>query len=112
MTSIAQTEMQFTVSVSDGDVMQMRALLSAGRWLKRKDFMRQLGWPERKVPAVAELLGGEIVRSRTHGFKLTSLLTPEEVPVAIHTAEEVLSQCRKNAGYAIALRKRVHQLIG
>ena len=112
MNATAQTEMQFTVAVSDGDVMQMRELLAAGGWLKRRDFMQKLGWPERKVPAVAELLGGEIVRSRTRGFKLTALLTPEEVPVAIHTAREVLSQCRKNAGYAMALRKRVHQLIG
>jgi hypothetical protein len=102
----------FVGGVGEADVMQMRTLLASGGWLKRKDFMAQLGWPERKVPAVAELLGGEIVRSRTRGFKLTALLTPDEVPVAIHTAQEVLSQCRKNAGYAIALRKRVHQLVG
>lgn len=112
MLNDAQIEMQFTGGVTDADVMQMRALLAGGHWLKRKDFMERLGWPERKVPAVAELLGGEIVRSRAKGFKLTALLTPDEVPIAIHTAQEVLSQCRKNAGYAVALRRRIHQLVG
>lgn len=112
MTVIAQPELEFSDSVSDADVARMRSLLDGGQWLKRRDFMHILGWSERKVPAVAELFGAEIVRSRTRGFKLTAKLTPEELPIAIHTANEVLSQCRKNISYAVALRKRVHQLVG
>jgi hypothetical protein len=105
----AQTEMTFTAE--SPEVAQLRALLAGGHWLTRRLIMQTLGWPERKVPAVLQALGAEVVRSRTHGFKLTALLTKEEIPIALHAAEEVLSQCGKNTAYAVALKQRLHALI-
>lgn len=93
------------------DATALRNLLSEGQWLSRAVIAVTLQWTMRRVPAAAEMLGDEVVRSRTHGFKLVSKLTKEEVPIALHAAEEMLSQARKNQNCAIALKLRIHQLI-
>lgn len=93
------------------DATALRELLAAGHWLSRALIATTLRWHPRRVPAAAELLGPEIVRSRTHGFKLTALLTREEIPIALHAAAEMHSQAKKNEGCALALKQRVHRLI-
>ena len=93
------------------DAAALRCLLSGGHWLSRSLIAQTLQWHPRRVPAAAEMLGAEIVRSRTHGFKLTALLTAEEIEIGIHAANEMLSQGKKNVVSALALKKRIHTLI-
>ena len=93
------------------DATALRDILSDGHWLSRSLLAQTLKWYPRRVPAAAEMLGAEIVRSRTHGFKLTSLLTKEEIPIALHAAEEMHSQAKKNEACALALKRRIHALI-
>ena len=93
------------------DAVALRNLLSEGHWLSRDLIAKALGWYPRRVPAAAEMLGAEIVRSRTHGFKLVAKLTPDDFPVATHAANEFISQAKKNEAYGLALKLRMHQLI-
>jgi len=93
------------------DAIALRDLLADGHWLSRALIATTLRWNMRRVPAAAELLGSEVVRSRTHGFKLVALLTKEEIPIALHAAEEMHSQAKKNEACALALKQAIHRLI-
>jgi hypothetical protein len=107
-----QSAEQQTMFEEHPDAIALRDLLSDGHWLSRHLIAVALQWNVRRVAAAAEKLGAEIVRSRTHGFKLVSLLTKEEIPVAIHAAEEMHSQAKKNESCALALKRAIHQRIG
>lgn len=92
------------------DAAALRDILSDGHWLSRRLIAETLRWNVRRVPAAAEKLGKEVVRSHTRGFKLTSLLTPEEIPIATHAANRARAQGRKELGYYLALKRELVKL--
>ena len=87
------------------------ALLSAGTWQSRAELSKRLGWPERKIREVSETLGAEIVRCQL-GFKLSDLITRDDLPDVKQAIDAFHSQARKMDFYANSLRRRLHALIG
>lgn len=94
--------------VTDADIAALRARLVAQGWQTRKQLVHALGWCERKVRAVAELMGGDIVRGQK-GFKLTERLTPEDCPIALEAARIRIAQSKKDLEYGMGLLTRLHQ---
>ena len=84
----------------------LRNALASGEWKTRSQLAQELGWDVRDVRSVAEDLGGEIVRGQ-HGYKLTAMLTAEELNSANHTANAWESQIRKMQEYVSDLRNRL-----
>jgi hypothetical protein len=100
------------VGITEADVRSLRAqLMSIGSWQTRNELCRALGWPDRKVREVAEAMGAEVVRCQL-GFKLTALVTREDLPAIKQAIDAFHSQANKMEAYALALRKRLHALIG
>jgi hypothetical protein len=98
--------------VSDAEKVDFRArLISSGAWQTRAQICATLGWPERKVRAVAESLGAEVVRSQ-HGFKLFDNLTDADVSLARESAAFFHSQSVKMEDYFKALSHRLATRIG
>ncbi len=77
-------------------------LISAGTWQTRAQLCAALGWPDRKVRAVAEALGAEVVRCH-RGFKLLAQITPEEDCLVREAIATFHSQAQKMEAYAKAL---------
>jgi hypothetical protein len=88
---------------SDADRADFRAhLISAGTWQTRAQLCSALNWPDRKVRAVAESLGAEVVRCQ-HGFKLFDQIPKEEEPLVREAIATFHSQAQKMEGYSKAL---------
>lgn len=94
--------------VTDADIATLRARLAARGWQTRKQLVEGLGWSERKVRAVAELLGDDIVRGQ-RGFKLTEHLTAEDFPAGVEAARIAMAQGKKQFHYGLRLLRRLHQ---
>ncbi len=95
----------------DNDADRLRAHLRYYGWRTRAQICEALGWSERQVRSIAESLGADIVRGQT-GFKLTEQLTREDLGAAHQSADAYLSQGKRMIRYSIALRHRLHTLIG
>jgi hypothetical protein len=104
-----QIEM-FTGGVSDVDVSNLRAWLAVRDWQTRAEIATGLGWNIRKISAVADLLGTDIIRGQL-GFKLTQQLTRDDMPFALGSAEQFISRGKDEIRHGIALKKRLHQMI-
>ena len=89
----------------------LRSHLRLYGWQTRRQICDALAWSERKVREVAESLGVEVVRGQA-GFKLTSAVTREDWPAVEQAIEAFHSQARKNEAYALALRRRLHEMVG
>lgn len=85
-------------------------LISAGTWQTRAQLCAVLGWTERKVRAVAEALGADVVRSQD-GFKLLAQITPEEQPIVRQAIATFRGQAQKMEDYARSLAYRLATLI-
>jgi hypothetical protein len=81
-------------------------LISAGRWLTRADLCAATGWSDRKVRAIAESLGSEVVRCQ-HGFKLLEQITKEEEPIVREAIATFRSQAAKMEDYSKSLAHRL-----
>jgi hypothetical protein len=87
------------------------ALISAGTWQTRAQLCDALGWTERKVRAVAESLGAEVVRCQ-HGFKLLDQIPKQEEPLVREAIAVFHSQAKKMEDYSKALTYRLASRIG
>jgi hypothetical protein len=97
---------------TDAECSEFRAqLISAGTWQTRAQLCATLGWPDRKVRAVAESLGAEVVRGQ-HGFKLLAQITPEEEPLVREAIATFHSQAKKMEDYSRSLTYRLATRIG
>ena len=101
----------FPEGVSDADLNALRAWLLARGWQTRRQLVEGLGWPERKIREVAEMMGADIVRGQ-HGFKLTEQLTRDDLADAKQAADAAISQAHKQETYGVALLRRIHQMVG
>lgn len=98
--------------ITEADQSNLRAaLISSGTWMTRAQLCNLLGWPDRKVREVAETLGVEVVRGQL-GFKLTTLITRDELSAVQQSIDAFHSQAVKMEQYAHALRLHLHSLIG
>jgi hypothetical protein len=89
--------------ISDAERGEFRyRLIMTNTWQTRAQLCAALGWPDRKVRAVAESLGADVVRCQ-HGFKLLEQITPEEVPLVREAIGVFRSQAVKMEGYAKSL---------
>lgn len=101
----AQIEM-FTGGVSDADVNTLRGWLVSHGWQTRKQISEGLGWHIRKIPAVADLLGTDIIRGQ-----LTEQLNCDDLPFALESAEHFISRGKNEIRHGLALKRRLHQMI-
>ncbi len=94
--------------VTETDQSEFRALLIARGWTTRKEVCEALGWDERKLRAVAQSLGGEVVRCQL-GYKLTAhCASREDLGWVKQAADAAASQARWMRAYEIELRKFLH----
>jgi hypothetical protein len=97
--------------VTEGDKANLRAHLASHGWQTRHECCSSLVWEERKLRAVAESLGSDVVRCQL-GYKLTETCTRDDVSAALQACDAFESQAKKNLSYSTALRRRLHSLIG
>jgi hypothetical protein len=93
------------------DRTNLRAHLMSHGWQTRGECCRALVWDERKLRAVAESMGSDIVRCQM-GFKLTDSLSRDDVSAALQGCDAGESQAKKQLAYVAALRRRIHSIIG
>lgn len=96
--------------VTDADIGSLRARLAAHGWQTRKQLVVALGWTERKIRDVAELMGSEVVRGQ-NGFKLTEHISREDLPIAVQACDAAISQGKRMIRYGFHLKKRLHQFL-
>jgi hypothetical protein len=97
---------------TDAEQSEFRArLISAGTWQTRAQLCAALAWPDRKVRAVAESLGSEVVRCQK-GFKLLEQITKEEEPLVREAIAVFHSQSVKMEDYSKSLQRRLLTRIG
>lgn len=106
-----QPDLPFTADADDQA--QLRRVLRSHpfEWQTRKQLCTSLAWTERRLRDVLETLGTEVVRCQA-GFKLTDLLDRSEATIAIQGSDAAISQGKKQIRYGLALRRRIHHLIG
>jgi hypothetical protein len=94
-------------NASDAERSEFRAaLISAGTWRTRAQLCATLNCSDRKVRAIAESLGSEVVRCQ-HGFKLLEQITPEEEPIVREAIATFRSQAVKMEEYSKSLARRL-----
>ncbi len=96
---------------SEADKINLRSHLMSHGWQTRSECCAALSWDDRKLRAVAESLGVEVVRCQL-GYKLTNSCTREDVSAALQACDAFESQAKKNLSYSTGLRRRLHHLIG
>lgn len=111
--SPAATAATLPDGVTPADQADLRAALIAagGLYLTRKELCQRLGWPDRKLRAVAQSLGGDIVRCQL-GFKLRVACTRDDQPYIIQAADAAGSQARIQLAYELEMRRLAHTLAG
>jgi hypothetical protein len=90
---------------------ELRAHLVSHGWQTRQAVTAALGWDERKLRAVAESLGADVVRCQL-GYKLTMACDRNDVPYALQACDAFESQAKKNLAYAQSLRRKIHSIVG
>lgn len=103
MTQPDQLEM-FAGGLTEEDQYRFVSLLRMNGWLTRRTLCQLLGWPERKIRAVAEAAGAAVVRG-PRGFNCFEKCSLDEVD---HCAAIAESQATKMLNYSLALRRRAH----
>lgn len=93
------------------DLDHLRARLQQTGWQTRSQLSEHFGWSERYIRDLAEALGPEIVRGQA-GFKLTSQLTRDELPLGQQASDAFISQGKKMLRYGLALRRKLHEKLG
>jgi len=98
--------------VQAADLADFRAaLISAGTWQTRADLAARLGWDERKIRAVAQALGGSVVRCQA-GYKLTAACTRDDLGLMTQAANAAGSQGRLQIAYEVAMLRAIHAMVG
>jgi hypothetical protein len=97
--------------VTEVDVANLRAHLMSHGWQTRREICEAMFWDERKLRDVAETLGPEIIRCQL-GFKLTDLVTREDLAAVKQCVDAFRSQGQKMLNYSESLRRRLHAIIG
>lgn len=108
-----QIEMALTnhrENVTEDDVETLRAWLLSHGWQTRKQLSTGLGWSERKIRDVAELMGSSIVRGQS-GFKLTDQITRDDLGSALQAAQAFISQGKRMIKYGVTLKTKIHRVI-
>jgi len=77
----------------------------------RAQVCSSFGWTERQLRDAAEQLGAEIVRCQA-GYKLTADIQRDDLPLVIQAIDAFISQAKKMLRYAVALKRRLHQMFG
>lgn len=103
-----QPELPLGPPPPDADL--LRSHLAGTGWQTRAQITRALGWTERQLRSAAESLGPDLVRGQA-GFKLTSRLDREDLPLATQAADAFVSQGKRMIRHGLALRKRLHTLL-
>jgi hypothetical protein len=96
--------------VTDAEIGALRARLATHGWQTRKQLVEALGWSERKIRDVAELMGSEIVRGQ-NGFKLTDQIGRDDLPAAVQAYQAAISQGKRMMRYGFQLKKRLHEYL-
>lgn len=105
------TQLEFLQDdVTATDVATLRQWLSDHGWQTRRQLASGLGWCERKIRVVAELMGDEVVRGQ-QGFKLSAGITRDDLPAALQAAQAAISQGKRMIRYGLKLNRKLHALI-
>ena len=109
-----QIDLFAQTAVSDTDRSVLRDHLESFGWQTRKQVCLALGWSERKVRDVAEVMGADVIRGQS-GFKLTAQINrhdPTDLARATQAADASESQAKKMLDYSLSLRRRLHAILG
>ena len=66
--------------ITEADQADLRAQIMIRDWQTREEIARALGWSVRKVRAVAQSIGGQVIRCQA-GYKLTAACTRDDLPM-------------------------------
>ena len=97
--------------ITTADQADLRSLVMSRDWQTREQLATALGWPVRKVRAVAQSLGGQIIRCQA-GYKLTADCTRDDLPLMTQAADASGSQARIQLAYELDIRRSIHALVG
>ena len=93
------------------DAALLRCRLALCGWQTRRQLCEALGWSERQVRETAEALGADVVRGQA-GFKLTETIGRNELSLALQSADASISQGKIMIRYGLALKRRLHAILG
>jgi len=96
---------------SEADKANLRAHLIGHGWQTRREIRDALQWDDRKIRAVAESLGTDVVRCQL-GYKLTDMCSRDDVSAALQGCDAFESQAKKELAYSQGLRRRLHAIVG
>ena len=100
--------------ISDADIAAFRSHLYNNGWQTRRQISSALGWTDRRIREVAEYMGANVIRGQS-GFRLTEQISRDnaaDLARAMQAADAAGSQARKQAAYCLALRQRIHAIVG
>jgi len=107
----AQLALKWSQGTQEADADDLRGALRGVDWQTRRQLCASLGWTERRLREAAELLGSEIVRGQS-GFKLTASITRDDFSSASQASSAAISQGKRMIRYGLALRRRLHAVVG
>jgi len=87
-----------------------RLLLSAGRWLSRREICRLTAWDSRRVRAAAEAAGTDVVRG-PRGFAAWEVAARDLSEIE-HCARIFISQGQRMIEMGLAYQRRLHHQVG
>jgi len=99
--------------VTEVDRANLQAHLAANSsaWLNRDEVAKSLGWDVRKVRAVAQTFGGQIIRGQL-GYKLKTACTRDDLSLMQQSADAAGSQSRIQKAYQLEVLQAIHALVG
>ena len=108
MPATLQLELDQVKEPSEEMVHQFIGHLAVSGWQTRRQLTQALAVSARRVRALAEAAGVEVVRG-PKGFACFENVDADE---ARHCAEIAISQGKKMIRWGVAVKRRVHQRIG
>ena len=115
--SISQTDLFSSAATSgaegitESDQCDFRSRLMVKDWQSREEMAQALGWSVRKVRAVAQSLGGDVIRCQA-GYKLTILCDRDDIPRMTQAADASGSQAAHMRAYELSVRRAIHIIVG
>lgn len=97
--------------ITDADQAALRAQIMSRDWQTREEIASALGWPVRKVRAVAQSLCGQVIRCQA-GYKLTASCTRDDLPLMQQAADASGSQAAHMRAYELEVRRAIHAMVG
>ncbi len=98
-------------AITEAEISDFVAHLMSHGWQTRGEIHRALCWDERKIRAVAQTLGGKVIRCQL-GYKLTAQCGREDLTHMQQAANAAGSQSRIQRAYELEVLRAIHAIVG